>query len=602
MENTQEVVQDAVDMFHLLMGMGIGAAITLAAGIVLWIALRVVGRRSADFHRMMRRVKLPTLALLVVAGAWQGLNYSAAEATREALTWVNPLQHGLLICTIVASAWLGVAMAYSIEDIVTSRSLEATSRRVTQAQMLRRVLQVLIALLALVAITLTFPAARPAMASLLASAGVISLVAGIAAQDSLSNTFAGLQLTFTDALRVGDIIVVDGTMGTVEEVTLTYVVMRVWDERRIIVPSTHFTKNKFENLTRLHSKMLGSVELKLGWAAPMAALRAEVERLLSRTDLWDHRTVNIQVTDAAENWILVRIVVSAANTGDLWDLRCYLREHLIEWVTENAPYALVRQRFQREEVVEITRDRSEEEIVSLARELSDIRRGSEDAGAPEQPPASKQQARLAEAKKRAVSVRRKRLRDRKVKTEAVEATPTSELTRVLTPEELSKLWQSDPSGKGQPAPEKPAGKNKRKESPNSARTTTSTVPGEEAAESTPKGAPKRHRGGPAKGESRDSKFAEVSSNGRSKPPSKLETTGDMERLYSGGADAEERSRMYAGPGEQALQEREDTATLRAFREGSISEAEALERLANNPQAQEQVRQESMQKQRRKENK
>lgn len=572
MENTEEVVQDAVDIFHLVIGMGIGAAITLAVGIALWIGLRIIGRRSANFHRMLRRVKLPTFALLLVAGAWQGLSYSAAEATREALGWVDPLQHGLLIFTIIASAWLAVAMAYSIEDIATSRSLESTSRRVTQAQMLRRVLQVLIALLALVAVTLTFPSARPAMASLLASAGVISLVAGIAAQDSLSNTFAGLQLTFTDALRVGDVIVVDGTMGTVEEVTLTYVVMRVWDERRIIVPSTHFTKNKFENLTRLHSKMLGSVELKLGWAAPMGALRAEVERLLSRTDLWDHRTVNIQVTDSSETWILVRVVVSAANTGDLWDLRCYLREHLVEWVSENAPYALARERFQREEIVEVTRDRSEEEIVSLARELSDIRRGGNEEEQDEDVPASKQQARLAEAKKRAASVRRKRLRDRKVEKQA-EASPTSELTRVLSPAELEKLW-----------------KDKQK-----------ALPAKDADEAETNATSKAQQGETA-GPSSPEKAAEETAAAQpvaDKPARAVETTGDMERLYSGGAEAEERSRMYAGPGEKALREREEAATLRAFRDGTIDAEEALKRLAGSPQSQEIVRQEVAQKRRKK---
>ena len=572
MENTEEVVQEAVDILHLVIGMGIGAAITLAVGIALWIGVRIIGRRSANFHRMLRRVKLPTFALLLVAGAWQGLNYSAAEATREALGWVDPLQHGLLIFTIIASAWLAVAMAYSIEDIATSRSLESTSRRVTQAQMLRRVLQVLIALLALVAVTLTFPSARPAMASLLASAGVISLVAGIAAQDSLSNTFAGLQLTFTDALRVGDVIVVDGTMGTVEEVTLTYVVMRVWDERRIIVPSTHFTKNKFENLTRLHSKMLGSVELKLGWAAPMGALRAEVERLLSRTDLWDHRTVNIQVTDSSETWILVRVVVSAANTGDLWDLRCYLREHLVEWVSENAPYALARERFQREEIVEVTRDRSEEEIVSLARELSDIRRGGNEEEEDEDVPASKQQARLAEAKKRAASVRRKRLRDRKVEKQA-EASPTSELTRVLSPAELENLW-----------------KDKQK-----------ALPAKDADEAETNATSKAQQGETA-GPSSPEKAAEETAAAQpvaDKPARAVETTGDMERLYSGDAEAEERSRMYAGPGEKALREREEAATLRAFRDGTIDAEEALKRLAGSLQSQEIVRQEAAQKRRKK---
>lgn len=577
MENTDEVVQDAVNILNLVIGMGVGAAISLAAGLLLWVALRVIGRRSDNFHRMLRRTKIPAVALFLVAGAWQGLNYSAAAATREALSWVDPLQHGLLIVTIVMSGWLGVAMAYSLEDIATSKSAEATSRRITQAQMLRRVLQVVIAVLAVMAVTLTFPSARPAMASLLASAGVISLVAGIAAQDSLSNTFAGLQLTFTDALRVGDVIVVDTTMGTVEEVTLTYVVMRVWDERRIIVPSTHFTKNKFENLTRLHSKMLGSVELKLDWRAPLPAIRAEVERLLDRTDLWDHRTVNIQVTDSDTSWMLVRVVVSAANTGDLWDLRCYLRENLIDWVTQNAPYALARERFQREEIIELTRDRSEEEIVTLARELSEIHRDEAGAVASQEDdgpaPTSKQDARIQAAKQRAERVRRKRLRGRKPEASAP-AGDGDELTRVLTAQELEQLRKVSRSAE-------PVGK-------------ISPPASEIAGQTSQSSASATHT--PASAGQPDNQGGQVPT--QSGEPS---SSRGMERLYSGDSEAEERSRMYAGPGEEVLRQREDTATLRAFRDGSITGEEALRRLEGNVEAQKTVEEEikAAQKQRRK---
>lgn len=570
MDQTDEVVKGAVDILQLMIGMALGAALTLAFGVAAWIVLRIVGRRSPTFHLMMRRIKIPFVALFLVAGCWLGLSYSAADAARDALSWVDPLQQALLIFTIIMSGWLGVAMSYTLEDVATARSEEnTTSRRVTQAQMLRRVLQVVIAISVIVAVVLTFPAARPAMASVLASAGVISLVAGIAAQDSLSNTFAGLQLTFTDALRVGDIIVVDQTMGTVEEVTLTYVVMRVWDERRIIVPSTRFTKNRFENLTRQHSKMLGTVELKLDWRAPIDSIRTEVDRLLAATDLWDHRTVNVQVTDSAADWIMVRVVVSAQNTGDLWDLRCYLREHLVDWLVREAPYALARTRLQPEQLVEVDHDRSEEEIVHLARELHELNYGTDplldsaQQKKSEAPVASKQEARVKAVKQRAGRVRRQRIRERRARLDKAQSpVPTEDaVTRIISPAEMNAIADAHTCSEG-------------------------AKPQQSTAEPTSK----------PRGKSASRKTSAEPNSGAQTPKTKRIAISD--RLYSGDAEAEERSKMYAGPGEEVLRQREDTATLRAFRDGSISEAEALERLGNNNEAKEIVRAEAAEQRKR----
>lgn len=443
MDATEQAVQDAVDVLQLLLGTSIGAAICIGLGIVFWFGLRVLSHRSENFRLLLRRIKIPYFGLFIVAGAWTGLGYASVGINRENATWIAPLQHTMLIFTIFMMGWLGVAAAKTIEDIANQRADASNSRRLaTQAQMVRRLTQVLIAGIAAVAIILTFPSARVAMGSILASAGVISLVAGIAAQDSLSNTFAGLQITFTDALRVGDVINVDGTMGTVEEVTLTYVVLRIWDDRRIIVPSTQFTKNKFENWTRLHSKLLGTIELRLDWRAPVTLIRNEVNRLLENTELWDRRTVNVQVTDSSEEWMLVRIVVSAKNSGTLWDLRCYLREHLIEWVVANAPYAIPRTRFQQEEIVEVNQDVSEEEIVRLAQELAELAEIPEhpdDEDAHQPVLETKQEARLEAAKQRAHKVRRKRLRGRKVSDATIAELKKNEATQVITPHELEAL-------------------------------------------------------------------------------------------------------------------------------------------------------------------
>lgn len=571
MDQTDDVVKGAVDILQLVIGMALGAALTLAFGVATWIVLRIVGRRSPTFHLMMRRIKIPFVALFLVAGCWLGLSYSAADAARDALAWVDPLQQVLLIFTIIMSGWLGVAMSYTIEDVATARSEEAaTSRRVTQAQMLRRVLQVVIAISVIIAVVLTFPAARPAMASVLASAGVISLVAGIAAQDSLSNTFAGLQLTFTDALRVGDIIVVDSTMGTVEEVTLTYVVMRVWDERRIIVPSTHFTKNRFENLTRQHSKMLGTVELKLDWRAPVGSIRTEVDRLLSATDLWDHRTVNVQVTDSEADWVLVRVVVSAQNTGDLWDLRCYLREHLVDWLVREAPYALARTRFQPERLIEVTHDRSEEEIVNLARELHELSYGNDPlkdsvTTETEVKATSKQEAREKAMKKKVGRVRRQRIRERRAQLNKASPAMCADdaLTRIISPDELEEL-NAQHSGRDIPSrtQRQPSGQNYRN-LPTSQTSSCNQI-----------------------------------SDPHKKTTNERQRTVISDRLYSGDAEAEERSKMYAGPGEDVLRQREETRTLRAFRDGTISESDALKRVGDNAEVKEKIRTEAAEQRKR----
>lgn len=535
MDNTEDAVQEAFDVLQLLAGVAVGAAVSILVAILVWFALRMVSSRNANFHMLMRRIKIPFFALFLTAGSWIGLNYMNQILTTDAVTWIPPLQHTLLIVTIVMVGWLLYAGAYTIQDAAEVRQDETGSRRLTtQAQMLRRLVQLTVVVLSIVAVILTFPSARIAMGSILASAGVISLVAGIAAQDSLSNTFAGLQITFTDALRVGDVVVVDGEFGTVEEITLTYVVLRAWDDRRFIVPSTQFTQSTFENWTRLHSKLAGTVELHLDWRAPVGLIRNEVDRLLMETDLWDHRSSSVQVTDSSDGWMLVRIAVTAKTSGDLWDLRCYLRENLIEWIVINAPYALPRNRYQQEEIVEINQDLSEEEIVALAdelRELEDASSGAVTEETEEEPPKSKEEARLRAAKRRAGKVRRKRLRDRMA--EQPPQVDPNDSTRVLSPDEVLAFQ----------------------------------LPTDPAASS---------------GMNDDL----VDTKADSKTTSQV-----SDRLYSGSEEAEKRSKLLDGPGEEAQRRRIETHTLRALRMGEISEDEATERLGGDDAARAKVREE-----------
>jgi hypothetical protein len=234
-----------------------------------------------------------------------------------------------------------LALARYDVDVVDNRH----ARRVrTQISLLRRLAVVVIGVLAAAAMLLTFPSARAAGASILASAGVISLVAGLAAQTSLANVFAGLQLAFTDAIRVDDVVVVEDEWGRIEEITLTYVVVHIWDDRRMVLPSTYFTTTPFENWTRKESAVLGSVELDVDWTMPFDAMRAELDRLLADHPLWDRRVGVLQVTDAVGTLVRVRALLSAQDAGALFDLRCQVRECLVTWLQREHGHGLPRLR------------------------------------------------------------------------------------------------------------------------------------------------------------------------------------------------------------------------------------------------------------------
>jgi hypothetical protein len=234
-----------------------------------------------------------------------------------------------------------VLRRYSV-DVADNRR----ARRLrTQMILARRIGVALVVVLAVGSAMLTFPAIQALGAGLLASAGVISIVAGLAAQTSLVNVFAGMQLAFTDAIRVDDVVVVQKEWGRIEEITLTYVVVHIWDDRRLILPSTYFTTTPFENWTRRQSEVMGTVEFDLDWRAPVEDMRAELRTVLAGTDLWDERVGILQITDATGGFVRVRILVSAADSAALFDLRCLIREAMVTFLQHNHPEALPQQRW-----------------------------------------------------------------------------------------------------------------------------------------------------------------------------------------------------------------------------------------------------------------
>ncbi|MDO5672792.1 MAG: mechanosensitive ion channel [Actinomycetaceae bacterium] len=344
----EKAVEATVDVLAILAGTLIGAVAGIVAAFVVYLFMRAVKKLHPFVAFAIKRGKIPGTAALMIFGGAIGLEYTAYGMHTENANWVSWLSHALWIVGILALTWLGTSLVNILDDLTQLHYKDVEPGRVkrltTQAQVLGRVLQAIIVIIGVVCVILTFPQARPAVGSFLASAGLLSLIAGLAAQSSLSNMFAGIQIAFTDAIRVDDIVVVNGASGTVqgavEEITMTYVVVRAWDDRRLIIPSTKFTTEPFENWTRRASQLLGTVVLDADWRLPVSKMREEVERLLQATDLWDERTFNIQVVNAEADRIKVRIVVSAANSGNLWDLSCYIRENLVTWVKDTIPDSL----------------------------------------------------------------------------------------------------------------------------------------------------------------------------------------------------------------------------------------------------------------------
>ncbi len=252
------------------------------------------------------------------------------------------------LAIIAACGWLLAVFAFVMQDLTLARfpidvADNRRARRVrTQVILLRRLTVAAIVTLVIGAMLLSLPGARQFGATILASAGVLGIVAGLAAQSSLSNLFAGLQLAFTDAIRVDDVVVVEKEWGRIEEITLTYVVVHLWDDRRMILPSTYFTTTPFQNWTRKESAVLGAVELDVDWSVPLAPMRAALDRTLEASTIWDGRVGIMQVTDAVGSFVRLRVLVSGVDGPTVFDLRCEVREALVDYLQREHPDALPR--------------------------------------------------------------------------------------------------------------------------------------------------------------------------------------------------------------------------------------------------------------------
>lgn len=228
-------------------------------------------------------------------------------------------------------------------DITTADNLEA--RKIyTQMRVLERILIVLIIIIGFASALMTFEKIQQIGYSLLASAGVAGIIIGFAAQKSIATILAGFQIAMTQPIRIEDVVIVEGEWGRIEEITLTYVVVRIWDKRRLIVPITYFIEKPFQNWTRVSADLLGTVYLYTDYRVPTAELRKQLTRLLKNNDLWDGEVDVLQVTDSTNEAVEIRALMSCRDSSSAWDLRVYIREKMIEFLQKNYPDSLPRTR------------------------------------------------------------------------------------------------------------------------------------------------------------------------------------------------------------------------------------------------------------------
>jgi small-conductance mechanosensitive channel len=277
-----------------------------------------------------------------------------AACVAFALPWLPSrskwIEHAVLIVIIASAGWTAFRFLRVVEDYVESRydlkhkaDVEARARY-TQLRGFRNIGGFIIVLVTSAFALMTFDTVRNIGTGLLASAGVAGIVLGFAAQKTISTLLAGVQIAVAQPIRVGDIVVVEGEWGTIEEIALTYVVLRVWDLRRLVLPVHQFIDKPFQNWTRGKTNLLGTVELRLDYSVSVEAVRAELGRLLEASKYWNKETSGVQVTDATEHTMLVRVLASAKDADDMWNLRCELREKLIAFVQAKFPGALPRVR------------------------------------------------------------------------------------------------------------------------------------------------------------------------------------------------------------------------------------------------------------------
>lgn len=346
---TAPVAGFVADIPGLLLG-----ASAMIAGVLLALGLHWLARKAA--LRATRRTNPFLHGAIARMGGLGRLAFGLVgavvtlPATSLPPEWVAMIRHAVSILLIVLVAWaLMTAVSHSAERSLRrwvgadEDNVEAR-KNLTQIRVLRRLINIVIFMCAAGACLLTFDSVKECGAGLFASAGVAGLVAAVAARPVLANLFAGLQIALTQPMRIDDVVIVEGEWGWIEEITATYVVVRIWDWRRLVLPISYFIEKPFENWTRESGSIIGSVVLHVDFRADFEALRAKFDEFVRASNWWDGQVSVFQVIDAGERTATVRALMSARSSPRAWELRCEVREKALVWLRDEMPEALPRDR------------------------------------------------------------------------------------------------------------------------------------------------------------------------------------------------------------------------------------------------------------------
>jgi small-conductance mechanosensitive channel len=347
----------------------VAAAILVSAAIValllhaalLWLARRFMGERQTFLRTVLAATMGPTrLGLLLIALA------IALPTTPLAGETADILARLLGLVTICLLGWVALTALHIGADLYLRRfRLDLADnllarKHVTQVRVFERVLEVVIVLVTIGFALMTFDAVRQYGVTLFASAGVAGIIAGLAARPVLSNFFAGVQLAVAQPIRIDDAVIVENESGTIEEITFSYVVVKLWDLRRMVVPLSYFIEKPFQNWTRTGGELIGTVFLYVDHTAPIETIRKKLTEIVGQSNLWNGKVASLQVSDCKETTIELRALVSADNASTLWDLRCDVREKLIDFLQREYPTALPRRRYEAAESVLEKADEAQE--------------------------------------------------------------------------------------------------------------------------------------------------------------------------------------------------------------------------------------------------
>ncbi len=310
------------------------------------VAKRLAARTKGGLDdSLVRHSERPAKYIFPIA-----LLLAALPATTLPAGAVEPLRELLVLGLIAALAWWAIGLTAVVEDLIAEKyrinvADNLLARQVqTQVRVLRKIAVTVIIVFAFAAMLMTFPRIRQVGTSIFASAGLAGLIVGLAARSTLSNLIAGLQVALTQPIRIDDVVIVEGEYGWVEEINTTYVVVRIWDLRRLVVPLSYFIEKPFQNWTRVTADLLGTVFVYVDYAVPVEEVRKELHSILKSTPLWDGKVWGLQVTNASERTVELRALMSATDSSKAWDLRCLVREQLLRFLQGKYPESLPRVR------------------------------------------------------------------------------------------------------------------------------------------------------------------------------------------------------------------------------------------------------------------